>query len=151
LIIDQFEEIVTHHSVHWSQREDFFRQLDQAMADDPLLWVVLTFREDYLAALELTPRLAGNMRARFYMQRMNNEAALEAVKKPAAQGGRPFAPGVAEAWWITCARFAFRVNLLLPTVSGLQGGFALGGRRSGISQFVEPVQLQLSATNCGRI
>jgi hypothetical protein len=52
LIIDQFEEIVTTHPEHWPERAGFFRQLDQAMAADPLLWVVLSLREDYIAALE---------------------------------------------------------------------------------------------------
>jgi hypothetical protein len=37
------------------------------------------------------------MRARFYMQRMGYEAALEAVKRPAELAGRPFVPGVAES------------------------------------------------------
>ncbi|MBE7550334.1 MAG: hypothetical protein HS126_04560 [Anaerolineales bacterium] len=127
LIIDQFEEIITTHPRHWPQREDFFRQLDRAMADDPLLWVVLTFREDYLAALEpYAPLLAGNMRARFYMQRMERDAALEAVKKPAQQGGRSFAPGVAES---------LVDNLRQIRVEG-QAQIQLG-------QFIEPVQLQV--------
>ena len=98
LIIDQFEEIITTHSIRWPEREDFFRQLDQAMIDDPLLWVVLAFREDFVAALEpYAPLLTDKMRARFYMQRMGHEAALEAVKKPAELAGWPFAPGVAES------------------------------------------------------
>ncbi|GIK42620.1 MAG: hypothetical protein BroJett011_64530 [Chloroflexota bacterium] len=127
LIIDQFEEITTTHPRHWPQREDFFRQLDRAMADDPLLWAVLTFREDYLAALEpYAPLLAGNMRARFYMQRMECDAALEAVKKPAQQGGRPFAPGVAES-----------------LVDNLRQIRVEDQTRPQLGQFVEPVQLQV--------
>ncbi|MBI1882442.1 MAG: hypothetical protein HYR94_30070, partial [Chloroflexi bacterium] len=57
LLIDQFEEIVTTHLDRWSEREDFFRQLNQAMAADPLLWVVLTLREDYIASLDPYARL----------------------------------------------------------------------------------------------
>jgi hypothetical protein len=127
LIIDQFEEIVTHHSARWSEREDFFRQLDQAMADDPLLWVVLTFREDYLASIEpYAPLLTGKMRARFYMQRMERDAALEAVKKPAQQAGRPFAPGVAES-----------------LVDNLRQIRVEGQSQTQPGQFIEPVQLQV--------
>src|SRR5262249_29150771 len=37
------------------------------------------------------------LQSRFYMQRMGEASALEAVTKPAALAGRPFAPGVAEA------------------------------------------------------
>ncbi len=127
LIIDQFEEVITTHSARWPEREDFFRQLDQAMTDDPLLWVVLTFREDYLAAIEpYASLLTDKMRARFYMQRMEREAALEAVRKPAQQGGRPFAPGVAE-------------NL----VDNLRQIRVEGQAETQPGQFIEPVQLQV--------
>lgn len=68
LLIDQFEEIITTHPESWPERADFFRQLDQAMADDPLLRVALTLREDYVAALDpYSALLAGKLRARFYM------------------------------------------------------------------------------------
>jgi hypothetical protein len=67
------------------------------MQDDPKLSVVLALREDYVAALEpYAPLLTDRMRARFYMERMGRQAALLAVSKPAAQQGRPFAPGAAE-------------------------------------------------------
>ncbi len=82
LILDQFEEIVTSHTQHWAKRTDFFQQLNQAMLDDPQLWVVLTLREDYVAALEpYAGLLADRMRARFYMQRMVVKAALAAVEQ----------------------------------------------------------------------
>ena len=80
LIIDQFEEILTAHPDRWQDRAAFFRQLNQAMQDDPKLSVVLSLREDYVAALEpYAPLLADRMRARFYMERMNRTAALAAV------------------------------------------------------------------------
>ena len=102
VIVDQFEEIITAHSERWQEREGFFRQLNQAMLDDPNLWVVLTLREDYVAALDpYAPLVADRLRARFYMERMGVAGALEAVRRPAeleALGDRrrPFAPGVAE-------------------------------------------------------
>jgi hypothetical protein len=46
LIIDQFEEIVSTHPEAWQKREDFFRQVADAMKADPYLWVVLVMRED---------------------------------------------------------------------------------------------------------
>lgn len=52
LIIDQFEEIVTGHPNRWWERADFFRQLDAALQANPNLWVVLSLREDYVAALD---------------------------------------------------------------------------------------------------
>jgi hypothetical protein len=127
LIIDQFEEIVTTHLERWQERAAFFRQLEAAMASDPLLWVVLTLREDYVAALDPYARLLSNhLRARFYMQRMGYEAALEAVRQPAAQYGRPFAPNVAEA-----------------LVDNLRQIRARDTTITSPGQFVEPVQLQV--------
>ncbi len=145
LLIDQFEEIITTHPTRWPEREAFFRQLDQAMNADPLLWVVLSLREDYLAALEAyAPLLTGKMRARFYMQRMAYPAALEAIKKPAEQAGRPFAPGVAESLVDNLRQIqAQNPSLLAESPKNNLGGqrSAVGGRSLG--QFVEPVQLQV--------
>lgn len=132
LLIDQFEEIVTAHPTRWQEREDFFRQLAEAMAYDPYLWVVLSLREDYVASLDpYASLLPGHLRARFYMQRMSYEAALEAVKKPAEQFDRSFTTGVAEN---------LVDNLRQIRVYGPDGPEKIG-TRSG--QFVEPVQLQV--------
>jgi hypothetical protein len=127
LIIDQFEEIVTTYIEYWPQRDDFFRELNQTMSDDPLLSVVLVLREDYIATLEPYAQfLADRMRARFYMQRLGYEAALEAVTKPAELGGHPFAPDVAET-----------------LVDNLRQIRVLGEILPQPGQFVEPVQLQV--------
>ena len=123
LVIDQFEELLTTHLERWPEREAFFQQLNRAMLDDTQLWVVLTLREDYLAALEpYAPLLRDKMRARYYMQRMAYPAALEAIRRPAALAGRPFTAGAAQT--------------LADNLRQLKGGRALG-------QFVEPVQLQV--------
>lgn len=127
LIIDQFEEILTTHQERWSDRVEFFRQLDTAMAADPLLWVVLTLREDYVAALDpYTPLLFNRMRDRFYMQRLGYRAALQAVKRPAAQYRRPFAPGVAET-----------------LVDNLRQIRVPGQTDQYLDEFIQPVQLQV--------
>jgi len=132
LIIDQFEEIITTHPARWPEREGFFRQLAQAMVDDSLLWVTLTLREDYVATLDpYTSLLPDNLRARFYMQRMSYEAALDAIKNPAEQYGRPFAAGAAES---------LADNLRQIRVSGVQPDIP---KRTELGQFVEPVQLQV--------
>ena len=52
LIIDQFEELFTTHPEAWKLREDFIRQLADAMQADPYLWVVLAMREDHIAELD---------------------------------------------------------------------------------------------------
>jgi murein DD-endopeptidase MepM/ murein hydrolase activator NlpD/uncharacterized protein YraI len=127
LIIDQFEEIITTHPARWPDREEFFRQLNQAMQADPNLWVVLTLREDYVAAIEpFAGLMADRMRARFYMQRMGEQAALEAVEKPAALGQRPFAPGVAQ-----------------KLVDNLRQIRVQSEQSTQLGQYIEPVQLQV--------
>ncbi len=131
LIIDQFEEIITTHAERWQEREQFFEQLAGAMEADPLLWVVLSMREDYVAALDPYMHLMpDHLRARFYMQRMTYDAALEAVEKPALKFGRPFAPGAAET--------------LVDNLRQIRvGGQTPGQIRTQPGQFVEPVQLQV--------
>jgi WD40 repeat protein len=127
LILDQFEEIVTSHPGRWREREEFFRQLDEAMRADPNLWVVLTLREDYVAALDpYSPLVADRLRARFYMERMGVDAALDAIRKPAEIAGRPFEPDVAE-----------------KLVEELRQVRVAGQESTVPGQYVEPVQLQV--------
>ncbi len=127
LIIDQFEEIFTAHPARWPERDAFFRQLNAAMEEDPLLWVLLIMREDYVATLDpYAPLLTEGVRARFHMERLDYERALQAIKKPAAQQGRPFEPGVAE------------------TLADNLRQIRVHGRTTPqLGQFIEPVQLQV--------
>ena len=128
LIIDQFEELLTYYPERWEDRADFFRQLDAALRADPRLWIVLTLREDYAASLDpYIPLVENRLRARYFMQRMGVEAALAAVRDPALQAGRTFAPGVAE-WLVD--------NLRQVRTQTGRAAVAPG-------EFVEPVQLQV--------
>lgn len=130
LIIDQFEEIFTTNPGAWSQRVPFFEQLSQAMEEDPYLWVVLALREDYVAALDpYAPLLPGKLRARYYMQRMSYEAALEAVRKP-VEHLRPFDDDAAEELVHTLSLIAVGKDQHNRTI------YEPG-------QFIEPVQLQV--------
>ncbi|MGB4975684.1 MAG: hypothetical protein WBR35_03000, partial [Anaerolineae bacterium] len=127
LVIDQFEEIITGHPDRWRERQGFFRQLDAALQANPNLWVVLSLREDYVAALDpYAPLVFNRLRARFYMERMGVPAGLEAIRKPAELAGRPFAEGVAEQ---------LADNLRQVRVPGQEATVA--------GQYVEPVQLQV--------
>jgi WD40 repeat protein len=129
LILDQFEELFTTYADQWEKREDFFRQLSQALNDDPHLWVMLTLREDYIAELDAYTRLLPNRgRVRYRLTYMDAAAALEAVQQPAALAGRPFAPGVA----------ANLVNNLRQMTPGAEAGAA-----PKLGETVEPVQLQV--------
>lgn len=127
LIIDQFEEILTAHPHRRQAREEFFRQLDRAIMADPNLWVVLTMREDYVAALDpYAHLLTDKLRARFYMERMKVDAALAAIKQPAQLSGHPFADEAADA-----------------LVDNLRRVKVFGQEEIQLEDSVEPVQLQV--------
>ena len=127
LLIDQFEEILTTNTALWAQRDDFFRQLREALELDDQLWVVLAMREDFIAGLDpYSHQLPNGLRNHFYMQQLDQAAALEAIKRPAAGAGRPFAPGAAEI---------LVNNLRQMRLAELEG-------ESHLAEFVEPVQLQ---------
>lgn len=134
LIIDQFEEILTTHLSAWAKRKDFFKQLSEALDEDEGLWVVLTMREEYVAALAPDlPWLEGKMRARFYMERLAYKSALEAVKEPAQLRGHPFAANVAERLVYNLRRHQTDQNSLTPANLNAPPDY----------QYVEPLHLQL--------
>jgi len=98
LILDQFEELFTTHPTRQADRVDFFLQLQRCLADYPHLSLLLSMREDYLARLDLyVGQLPDRLRTRFGIEPLSVAGALAAIKEPAAQAGRPFAEGVAEA------------------------------------------------------
>ncbi len=134
LIIDQFEELFTTHQERWQEAQGFFTQVREALETLPNLGVVFTMREDYVAALDpyasLLPR---RLRARFRMERLGPEGALEAVVKPAANAGCVYDPGVAERM-VDDMR---RVKVQRPNEAGeLEEQYVPG-------PYVEPVQLQV--------
>ncbi|MBK8780342.1 MAG: hypothetical protein IPO22_00735 [Anaerolineales bacterium] len=129
LIIDQFEEVFSTHLDAWEKRADFFRQLAQAMQDDPYLWVVLVMREDYIAALDPYAHiLPSGLRTRYYMQRLSRESALKAMKNP-VEKLRPYAAGVAEK--------------LVENLASIKVQRPDGRLDVQPGQYVEPVQLQV--------
>ncbi|NIP22871.1 MAG: hypothetical protein GWO38_03385 [Phycisphaerae bacterium] len=130
LIIDQFEELFTAYPELWRQREDFFCQLRQAMADDPYLGVVLSIREDYVARLDPYAHLVpGKLRDRYYMQRMEKAAAKQAIMKPAQRAGRPFVEETADR--------------LVKNLSYIHVQSPEQKQENVEGQFIEPVQLQV--------
>ncbi len=132
LIIDQFEEILTSHPQAWPQRADFFRELNEALRADPMLWVVLTLREDYVAALDRYANLVDNrLRARFYMPRMGYQAALAAVSEPAKLAGRPFTPDAAKKLVDNLSQIKQLDRTEADSTAPNHG------------EFIEPVQLQV--------
>ena len=129
LIIDQFEEVFSTNVEAWQQREEFFRQLAQAMQDDPFLWILLVMREDYIAALDpYVHLLPGGLRVRYYMERLSHEAAVMAIRSP-VEKQRPYAEGVAEK----LTEDLSRVKVQKPD----------GRTGTEPGQYIEPVQLQV--------
>ncbi len=129
VVIDQFEELVSAHPEAWEQRDDFFKQLAQAMEDDPQLWIVLVMREDYVAALDPYAHYVTNgLRVRYYMQRLGREAGLKAVKSPVEEI-RPYADGVAEK--------------LIDDLCSIKVQQPDGSLDVQPGQYVEPVQMQV--------
>jgi len=130
LIIDQFEELFTAYPEEWKKREDFFLQLAQAMEDFPNLSFVLTMREDYVALLEPYAYLMpGKLRSRYYMERLGQRGALEAIQGPARRLERPFVPEVAQK--------------LVNDLSMVQVRQPDDSLEPQPGQYVEPVQLQV--------
>jgi tetratricopeptide (TPR) repeat protein len=130
VLFDQFEELFSRHPERWHDREAFFVQLADAIAQDPLLRVVLAIREDYLAQLDpYAHLLPGRLRARFRMERLHRRAALSAIEGPLRGTRRSFEEGVAET---------LVENLLKIRVEGMTGETV-----EVAGEFVEPVQLQV--------
>ncbi|WP_049567960.1 tetratricopeptide repeat protein [Nonomuraea sp. SBT364] len=94
--IDQVEELFTGGERHQPYRDWFFGQLAEALDADPGLRVLLSVRADHLASLEPYERaLAGSGAARYPLEPLGFDAALEAVAKPMADTGRALSEGAA--------------------------------------------------------
>ena len=129
ILLDQFEEVFTTYRERWEDVHGFFVQVRKALQAIPELGFLFTMREDYVAEMDpYAALLPYRMRARFRMDRLGREGALLAIKRPAEQAGRRFAPGVAE-----------------QLVDDLRRIRSLRGEEEAtvLSPFVEPVQLQV--------
>ena len=123
-VFDQFEELFTSYPHRWQEREEFFKQVREALDDDYLLRIVFLMREDYIAELDpYVSSLPGNLRVRTRLERLDKDSALDAVIKPLQFTKRKFGDGVARTL----------VQNLMKSSNG----------RPGVEQFVEAVQLQV--------
>jgi tetratricopeptide (TPR) repeat protein len=132
-IFDQFEELFTLYPEHWEERECFFKQVRDALRKYPLLRVVFSMREDFIAELDpYASLLPEKLRTRFRMEALREKTALGAVTEPLKRvqtnGTRKFAPGVAES---------LVHNLLDIKVRTPEGVKKVSG------EFVEALQLQV--------
>lgn len=127
LFFDQFEELFTTHPDRRADREVFFQQIQGALGEDPLLSIVFLMREDYLAEIDrYAPLVPGHLRTRFRIERLRYGPALEAVRQPAKEAGRPFEDQVAEA-----------------LIDDLRQERSEGSPGTVTGEYIEPVQLQV--------
>lgn len=128
LILDQFEEVFAPYPNRRSHREEFFKQLREALLCESLsLSLVIALRETYVADLDrYSHLLPGRLRARYYLRRLGPDQALAAIKGPAALAGRPFAADAAAE--LQKSLLWFRVNDGDEMVEG---------------EMVEPIKLQI--------
>jgi len=139
LILDQFEEIFTTYPERYTNRADFFRQLGDCLKAYPKLGLLISMREDYLADLDrYCAYLPDRLRCRFRLERLNEEAAVAAVKGPADREAGPiFAPGVAEALVDELRRLRPRSGELAHAHGGA------GAMTPALGEYVEPILLQV--------
>jgi len=130
IIFDQFEELFSSYQERWKDRNEFFKQVAEALEHDHLLRVVFVIREDYIAQLnQYTNLLPDKLRTQFRLQCLKKYAALSAVKGPLKDSHRSFGEGVAET---------LVDDLLKIRVETFDGETVVVS-----GEFVEPVQLQV--------
>jgi len=130
VVFDQFEELFTHDPTRRREREDFFRQVREALDAYESLHVLFTMREDYIA--ELTPYVAllpEQLRPRFRLEFLGVEAARQAIQQPARRIGVDFSGAATTKLVDDLCRV--RVQRLDGTMEEQAG------------PYVEPVQLQV--------
>lgn len=97
VVIDQFEELFTQHTDRYEDRAGFIADLCNALARHPKLRIVLGIRQEYMATLDdFIDQMPPEFRpAKVKLRRLEGEAALDAIRRPAEQSA-VFADGVAQ-------------------------------------------------------
>lgn len=134
IIFDQFEELFTFYPEHWKKREEFFRQVTEALEEDPLLRILFAIREDFLANFDPYANLLPEcLRTRYRMECLRHEAACLAVEGPLRETERSFDKEASSNL----------VNQLLKIrVKGANGEII-----ETAGEYIEPVQLQVVCRN----
>jgi hypothetical protein len=130
LIFDQFEELFSSFQERWQEREGFFDDLGDALDTHHSLHIVISMREEFIGHLErYSSLLPTRARIRYRLERLRQEAALDAICEPLKDTGRQFHPDAAAA----LVRNLLKVPVLSPD----------GSRTEVAGEFVEPVHLQV--------
>ena len=95
MIFDQFEEILTLNPADREAKQEFFRQVGEAL-ESPKRWALFSMREDFVAALDpyvlSVPSRFGNT---FRLDLLDQESAYQAIQQPARRLGVDFEEGAA--------------------------------------------------------
>jgi WD40 repeat protein len=128
LIFDQFEEVLLNAADQPAKRE-FFRQLGAALRPRDR-WALFAMREDYVAALDpYLGALPTRARTKFRLDFLTQQAASQAVQRPAEQAGITFSEGA--------------VTKLVEDLSQVWVQQPDGSSQPRPGPYVEPVQLQV--------
>jgi WD40 repeat protein len=128
LIFDQFEEVLLNPADQADKRE-FFQQLGAALRPRDR-WALFAMRDDYVAALD--PYLGAvptRARTKFRLDFLTQQAARQAVQRPAEQVGITFSEGA--------------VTKLVDDLSQVWVPQPDGSSQPRPGPYVEPVQLQV--------
>ncbi len=128
--IDQFEELFSVYPERWPDREKFFLEISALLDARRDVRILFVLREDSLAAFShLAAVLPEGGRTRYRIERLREDEAIAAIRKPLQGTACSFAPDVAE----TVVRDLMNITVASP------GREAVDVR----GEFVEPVQLQV--------
>jgi len=110
LVFDQFEELFTTYQDRWTEREEVFVQIAQALDGMPTLRVLFSMREDSIAELDpLMWRIPQGLDVRYRLELLRRDAAISAVIGPSERTGVTFNLAAAKARTDACSRP--RVNI----------------------------------------
>jgi HEAT repeat protein len=146
ILFDQFEEIFTNYPHRWQDRDNFFRQVGEALIEQPKQRALFSIREEYIAHLETYAQfIPGNFSTRYRLENLRREQALYAVKKPiqalkskmTLNTGGGVIPSYGEG-------VPGKIVADLMTIS-VQTSSGRSEKKQG--EFVEPVQLQIVCQN----
>ena len=133
LIFDQFEEVLTTDPSSVGPKQRFFYQLGQLLKDSHI-WAIFALREDFLAAFDPYASLVPtNLKNRFRLDLLKNDAAEEAIKKTAALDGKTFS-------------MEAMIHLLV-SLEGMKVQLPDGSFSYQFGQYVEPLHLQVACRN----
>jgi len=142
LIMDQFEEIFTTHRERWREAEDFFRQIRKALDTLPNLGVVMAMREDHVAAMDAyAQHFPWRLQARFRMELLGVQGALEAVRRPAEKAKYQFEANAAEKLVDNLRQIKVQ-DARGKTQDTPEAGTS-GAETAVLGPYIEPVQLQV--------